>query len=336
VGESPQISEVRELMQQVSKRKANVLLLGESGTGKEIVARNIHYHSGRGDRSFIAVNCAGEGEHFENHLFGHVCEAGDSDESGQGYLEKADGGTLFLDKVTEMPLAIQACLLSFLEKNSFRRKGEQKERQVDVRLVVASNVDIKQRVSQGKFREDLFYLLNMFPITLPPLREHAEDIPALIKELITRLEHEGQTAIRLSSSALESLERCEWPGNVRELTNLIERLSIINEGKVIGINDLPPEYRHATTEFSANQPTWHKPKPLKKKTATLKPQAQLKIIAPLTVENLKQHLDNFEKEMLEMAIQDCSSIKQLAAERLRLDMLSFDKKLIKHGLKLEA
>lgn len=336
-GDSAVIKQVRELMHQVSARKANVLLSGESGTGKEIVARNIHYHSGRGDRAFIAVNCAAEGEQFEAHLFGKTTLTS-ADADGMGYLEKASGGTLFLDKITEMPLAIQARLLSFLENNSFHRVGEQRERQADVRLVVATNADLRQKVSEGRFREDLYYLLNVFPITLPPLREHTEDIPALIKELITRLEHAGQKAIGLGSSAVESLQRCAWPGNVRELTNLIERLAIIYEGRVIGVNDLPPEYRHVA-ESEPDQTAVVENLSDHRDTSdgqTLAVRPVQRILSPLTAENLKQYLDNFEKEILETAIQDSGNYRKLAAERLNMDLMSFDRKILKHGLRVNA
>lgn len=271
-----------------------MLLFGESGNGKEIVARNIHYHSGRGDKAFIAVNCAAEGEQFEAHLFGSgTTEA--TEENGTGYLEKADGGTLFLDKITKMPLEIQARLLNFLENKKFHRVGEQRERQADIRLVVATNTDLKQKVSLGRFREHLYYLLNVFPIALPALRERAEDIPALLKELITRLEHAGQKAMGLNSSAVESLQRCDWPGNVRELTNLIERLSIIYEGKVIGVNDLPPEYRHlpepepepevAEPAVEALEPEYRKVKV--RLAVPSKPRSTQKIISPLNAEKFK-------------------------------------------------
>tara|TARA_R110002110_G_scaffold415821_2_gene656886 strand:- start:106230 stop:107693 length:1464 start_codon:yes stop_codon:yes gene_type:complete len=334
VGESESISRVRELMQQVSKRNANVLLLGESGTGKEIVARNIHYHSGRGDKEFIAVNCAAEGMQFEPHFFGHSASYQDAGKEAEGYLERADGGTLFLDRVTEISPEIQARLLSFLENKNFHRLGENQIRQVDVRLVVATNEDLKEKVAQGNFREDLYYLLNVFPIYLPPLREHPEDIPTLLQELITRLEHEGLAAVRLNSRAVEALKLCQWSGNVRELTNLIERLSIIHEGKVIGINDLPPEYRNMA-EDSENQQTEKIAEPEATEEKEKVPQA-MKIIAPVTAENLRQYLKNFEKEMLETAMQDSGNIKKLAAARLGMDKDSFNKKILSYALVPES
>lgn len=340
VGDSALMTQVRELIQQLAKRNINVLLLGESGTGKEIVARNIHYHSGRGEKPFVIVNCAAQGEHFEASLFGRSRSV--QLEAGAGYLEKADGGTLFLDKVEELPLPVQARLLSFLEEKSFQRLGEIEKIHVDVRVVVATNSDLKQKVSAGEFREDLYYLLNVVPIELPALRDHNEDIPDLLTELITRLEHEGQQAVRLNSSAIDGLKLYQWPGNVRELTNLIERLSVIHEGKIIGLNELPVEYRVNSrdstlaeadsdlTSSSAEEPTVAEVQadlkmPLEKKSF-------LKIMSPLTVANLTKYLQNFEKELIQAALEDSAGIEKFAAQRLNLEEEAFQEKLQEHAL----
>jgi len=345
VGSSDAITQVKDLMHKVASKKVNVLLFGESGTGKEIVARNIHYYSGRGEEPFIIVNCAAQGEQFEVAFFGCVSGYKNSQEVSVGYLEKADGGTLFLDKIAEIPLDLQARLVSFLEEKAFQRLGDNKLRKVDLRIVVATNADLKQKVDVGEFREDLYYLLNVLPISLPALREHAEDIPDLLKELIIRLEHEGQQAIRLNSSAIDALKLYSWPGNVRELTNLIERLSVIHEGKIIGLNELPPEYRQniesnkskeqglsgqsidadtaADSQFNA------------KPASTLEEKLYLKIVTPLTVSNLEQYLKSFEKEIIETAIEDSAGVLSFAAERLEIEEESLQLKLQAFSIKLD-
>ena len=352
VGGSEIMTQVRDLLHQVAKRNVNVLLLGESGTGKEIVARNIHYHSGRGDRPFVIVNCASQGDQFEASLFGR--SRGIQDDEGAGYLEKADGGTLFLDKIHEMPVSMQARLLSFLEEKSFHRLGENEIRQVDVRVVVATNADLKEKVSAGEFREDLYYHLNVVPIELPALREHPEDIPDLLTELVTRLEHEGQQSVRLNSSAIDSLKLYHWPGNVRELTNLIERLSLIHEGKIVGLNELPVEYRVMTKELDLqggkNDPEQNteQKKAINSADITaeatiaevqadlekpLEEKAFLKIMSPLTAENLTLYLQNFEKELILSALEDSAGIEKFAIQRLNLEEQTFQEKLQKYSIK---
>tara|TARA_R110000824_G_scaffold288508_2_gene476523 strand:+ start:94075 stop:95595 length:1521 start_codon:yes stop_codon:yes gene_type:complete len=351
VGDSALMTQVRELIHQVAKRNINVLLLGESGTGKEIVARNIHYHSGRGEKPFVIVNCAAQGEQFEASLFGRSRAV--QLEEGAGYLEQANGGTLFLDKIEEMPLSVQARLLSFLDEKSFHRLGENEKRHADVRVVVATNSDLKQKVRSGEFREDLYYLLNVVPIEMPALREHAEDIPDLLAELITRLEHEGQKAVRLNSSAIDGLKRYHWPGNVRELTNLIERLSVIHEGKIIGLTELPVEYQvkpeDMTTEGRAgiqgvktDQQIEGDASEIEGEITVAKAQADLKmplekksflkIMSPLTADNLALYLRNFEKELLQAALEDSAGIEKFAAQRMNIDEQVLQEKLQEHAL----
>jgi sigma-54 specific flagellar transcriptional regulator A len=346
-GNSEVITEVKDLIQQVSSKNLNVLLLGESGTGKEIVARNIHYHSGRGDKPFVIVNCAAQGEHFEVALFGCISGYQGINEQRIGYLEQADGGTLFLDKIAEMPSELQAKLANFLEEKKVQKLGDSSLKAVDIRVVVATNTDLKQKVDAGEFREDLYYLLNVLPITMPALRERPEDIPELIKELVIRLEHEGQKAIRLNSSATDVLKNYSWPGNVRELTNLVERLSVIHEGKIIGLNELLPEYRKSSSaeeileekENDAVDSLGSRDKTIKantdvelteiakeKETETEKTQSTaepekvfLKIMTPLKADNIEEYLNSFEKEIIETALEDAAGMKSFAAERLGLE-----------------
>jgi len=318
-GTSEVISEVKELIQQVASKKLNILLLGESGTGKEIVARNIHYHSGRGDKPFVIVNCAAQGEQFDVALFGCASGYQDNREQRTGYLEKADGGTLFLDKIAEMPLALQAKLANFLEDKTVQRLGDGALQTVDLRVVVATNADLKQKVDAGEFREDLYYLLNVLPITMPALRERPEDIPELIKELVIKLEHEGQKAIRLNSSAVDVLKNYSWPGNVRELTNLVERLSVIHESKIIGLNELPPEYRKTKTGDETQEQIKKGPAENQgehesfsgdaviddtenAQSVPVQEKVYLKIMKPLKAENIEAYLKSFEKEIIKTAL----------------------------------
>lgn len=238
-GKSRTMQQIRQQVQQVAKRDVTVLVVGESGTGKEVVARNLHYHSGRGEAPFIAVNCATIApDRYGVELFG---QAG----GPPGLLERADGGTLYLDEVAELPLNIQTLLLRFLEDKCFHRSGGGELLSTDVRVVAATAQKLQLRIQQGLFRPELYYRLSLMPIELPPLRQRLEDIPELVQELLKNLESRGYTPISLNAAAVEALQHHSWPGNVRELANLIERLCIMHSEGVIGVSDLPLEYQHS-------------------------------------------------------------------------------------------
>lgn len=237
-GKSRVMQQVRQQVQQVAGFDATVLVTGESGTGKEVVARNIHYHSGRGEAPFIAVNCAAIApDRYGVELFGEVGAA-------PGLLERADGGTLYLDEVAELPQNIQTLLLRFLEDKCFHRSGSSELLSTDVRVVAATSQNLQLRIQQGLFRPDLFYRLNLMPIELPPLRKRLADIPELVQELLKNLGSRGYTPVSLNAAAIDALQHQQWPGNVRELANLIERLCIMHGEGVIGVSDLPLEYQH--------------------------------------------------------------------------------------------
>lgn len=254
VGESDVMQQTRELMLRVADKKVNVLVLGEPGTGKEIMARNLHYHSGRGEEAFVIVNCA-----FISHeLFGHDAGFNGSTEIELGLFEMADEGTIFFDEISDMSMETQARLLRFLETRSFERQGGRETIRPDVRVIAASNKNLEEIIADGMFREDLYYRLSVVPIKLPALRDHAEDIPDLIGELISRLEHESNHSVRFNSSAIASLQNHLWPGNVRELANLVERLSIIQVNEVVGLSDLPVEYQHLEKQLQLNTKTIEK------------------------------------------------------------------------------
>jgi sigma-54 specific flagellar transcriptional regulator A len=245
VGSSGAIREVRRLIEQVARTDARVLLLGESGTGKEVVARHVHYQSDRRYKPFVPVNCGAiPSELLESELFGHERGAFTGAVSARrGRFEIANGGSLFLDEIGDMPLNMQVKLLRVLQERSFERVGSNRSVQVDVRIIAATHSNLEEAIVSGEFREDLFYRLNVFPIEMPPLRQRSEDLPLLVSDLISRIEHEHRGSIRLTEVALQMLQRYPWPGNVRELANLMERLVILFPNGVVDADDLPSKYR---------------------------------------------------------------------------------------------
>jgi DNA-binding NtrC family response regulator len=242
VGASAAIEQLRALILRVGPTDATALITGETGSGKEIVARALHQASRRADRLFLPVNCAGFSETLlESELFGHERGAfTGADRMRSGVFETADGGTLFLDEAGEMSLPLQAKLLRVLVDGEVVRVGSNKPKQVDVRIVVATHRDLQQRVRDGLFREDLFYRLAVVPLSVPPLRQRAEDIPALAEELLAQVARELKIpAPSLSATALEKLVGYDFPGNVRELRNILERAAILVRGRAIEASDLP-------------------------------------------------------------------------------------------------
>ncbi len=242
IGTSPAMQQVFAMMRKVADTKATVLITGESGTGKELVARALHYNSRRGQRPFMAVNCAAiPPTLIEAELFGAAKGAyTGSDRLRKGILEEADGSTLLLDEVGELPLDMQAKLLRALQEGEIKRVGETSTHKVDIRILAATNKDLAREVEAGEFREDLFYRLNVIHIHLPPLRERPEDIPLLCAHFLDkaaqRLEVKPK---RLSPAALEVIRQAPLKGNVRELENILEQATVMSEGPVIGPEDLP-------------------------------------------------------------------------------------------------
>jgi Nif-specific regulatory protein len=244
IGESAVMRQIYEQVGQVARTSATALLRGESGTGKELVARAIHQNSARAGQPFVKVNCAALPEAlFESELFGHERGAFTGAMSRKkGRFEVAEGGTLFLDEIGELPLLTQAKLLRALQFREFERLGGTETLRADVRIVAATHVNIEQAVAAGRFRDDLYYRINIFTITLPPLRERASDIPGLAEYFLHKYATEHQRKItRISSTAVDCLCRQPFPGNVRELENAIERAVVACKGAVIQVSDLPPE-----------------------------------------------------------------------------------------------
>jgi len=249
VGDSEPMQRLRVQIEQVARTKSTVLILGESGTGKELVARAVHAASPRRDKRFVAINCAAIPPNLlESELFGHVRGAfTDASRDRAGLFEEASGGTLFLDEIGELPLPLQAKLLRALQEEEIRRVGESTSIKVDVRLVAATLRDLAEDVAAGRFREDLFYRLNVLPLAIPPLRDRPEDIPALAVYFAERHAARHRLAApELTESALSALSALPFPGNVRELENLIERALVLAEGPIdraflATLTKLPPE-----------------------------------------------------------------------------------------------
>ncbi len=244
-GKSPAMQEVFRLIEQVAPSKSTVMIYGKSGTGKELVARAIHYNSPRRDKRFVPVNCAAiPAELLESELFGH--EKGSFTGAIQtklGKFELANGGTLFLDEVGTMRLDLQAKILRALQEREFTRVGGTRTIQVDVRVIAATNQDLRHMVSEGAFREDLYYRLNVVPITVPALKERPEDIPLLATHFLKRFAEEtGSVVTSISPAAMQILMNYAWPGNVRELENAIERAVTLARHPTILPEDLPPHF----------------------------------------------------------------------------------------------
>jgi DNA-binding NtrC family response regulator len=244
VGRSPAMRQVYALLEKASALDITVLLLGETGTGKELAARAIHYHSARKERRFVPVNCGAlPGELVESELFGHARGAFTGAAAAKpGLFEEAQGGTLFLDEVGELPLPAQVKLNRVLQEKEIRRVGDTQAVKVDVRVVAATHRDLREEVKAGRFREDLFYRLHVFPVTMPPLRERGGDVPLLASHFLEKHARALRSPVTgFEPEALRRLAGHTWPGNVRELENAIERAVAVASGPVVGVQDLPPE-----------------------------------------------------------------------------------------------
>jgi two-component system response regulator AtoC len=248
VAASPGMIEVLELIERAAEYKATVLITGESGTGKEVLARAIHAQSPRREEAFVAINCGAIPEALlESELFGHTKGAfTGADRSRRGLFVEADGGTVFLDEIGEMPLALQVKLLRVLQEEEVRPLGESKPRSVDVRIIAATARALESEVASGGFREDLFYRLNVLRVEVPPLRDRREDIPLLVDHFLAQTRDAiGKPVRGVGDDALARLVAYRWPGNVRELENVIERAVILARGDQIGLAELPSNVVHA-------------------------------------------------------------------------------------------
>ncbi|MCW8906058.1 MAG: sigma-54 dependent transcriptional regulator [Sedimenticola sp.] len=328
-GNSRATRQINRMIEQVADTDATVLILGESGTGKEVVARKLHYNSSRRGKPFVPVNCGAiPADLLESELFGHEKGAFTGAISArQGRFEMADGGTLFLDEIGDMSMPMQVKLLRVLQERSFERVGSNKPIQCNVRIIAATHRNLEAAIKEDRFREDLFYRLNVFPIEMPPLRERKDDIAVLVNDLIARIEKEKRGSVRLTPAAVMALTQFEWPGNVRELANLIERLAILYPYGVVDIKDLPEKFRVGVTIPEA--------------TGDL-PSVSISGGEPGVVESvprlpsdgidLKSHLSNLELSLIRQALDECDGVVAHAAKRLNMRRTTLVEKLRKFGL----
>lgn len=273
IGSSPQICQIRAKIEKLGRSHAAVLLLGESGTGKEVVARAIYDANPRG--AFVPIDCGSlVGPLMESELFGHARGAfTGAGEARKGLVEMADGGTAFFDEIGELKLEMQVKLLRLLQEREIRPVGSLSRRQVDIRVIAATNRDLAREVEQGNFRQDLYYRLNVVTLRLPPLRDRKEDIPLLADYFLARF----GSRYSISPAALEAMLEYDWPGNVRELQNALERMTALNSGGVLNIPDLPTTLQNYRAGFEAPQPVFEFPA----STADL-PVVQLRGAKPLS------------------------------------------------------
>jgi two-component system response regulator PilR (NtrC family) len=310
IGSSASIRRVLDLAAQVADSKANVLITGESGTGKEVVARSIHNDGIRRDRPFVAVNCAAIPETLlESELFGHVRGAfTGAVQNKAGLFETADTGTLFLDEVGELTLAVQVKLLRAIQEKTFRRVGGTADIRADVRIVAATNRRLEEEIHAGRFRDDLYYRLNVIEINVPPLRERTDDIPLLAAHFIEKFAVELEREVMsLSDEAVAKLVGYRFPGNVRELENAIERAVALGRGPVIDVDALPPSISN----------------PVSKGSATTIPDTGI---------NLQAMVDDYERRLLSEALRVSGGVKKRAAQLVSVSFRSFRYRLEKLGL----
>jgi len=335
IGKSPVMQKVHKEIRQVASSNANVLILGDSGTGKEVVARNIHYFSNRNSKTFVPVNCGAiPPELLESELFGHEKGAfTGAITSRQGRFSMAEGGTLFLDEIGEMTMAMQVKLLRVLEERVFERVGGTATIQSDVRIIAATNRNLEEMVQQGKFREDLYFRLDVFPINLPALRERIEDLPLLIKELVTRLESKNQNSVRFTQDAVVAMSKYDWPGNVRELANQIERMSIQHPNGVVEECDLPGRIRASAASSNKGlelheiddsnvQSYYNRP------SETNLPQFNF----PSEGFDLKSYIANLEVKIIQDALDNTGGVVAHAAKALGLRRTTLAEKMRKHRI----
>lgn len=334
VGKSDAIQRVRHMMGQVANTEVSVLITGESGTGKEVVARSLHLNSNRADKPFIPINCGAiPSELLESELFGHEKGAFTGAISARvGRFELADGGTLFLDEIGDMPLNMQVKLLRVLQERSFERVGGVGTIQTDVRIIAATHKDLEQMIRDEKFREDLYYRLNVFPIEMPPLRNRSEDVPLLLNELITILESGQRGSVRFNSGAIDSLCRHSWLGNVRELANLVERMAILHPHGIVGINDLPEKFRYLTDkETSIFENSLDINEAVSNLNAHTLESAD-ETLLPLSGIDLKAYLANLEKDLISQALNYSDGVVARAAQRLHIRRTTLVEKMRKYHL----
>ena len=325
IGNSNEIERINLMIDQVSDTNASVLIMGDSGTGKEVIARNIHAQSSRNKKPFIPINCGAiSAELLESELFGHEKGAFTGAISArQGRFELAEGGVLFLDEIGDMPLPMQVKLLRVLQERCYEKVGSNKTVKTDVRVIAATHRRLEELISDGKFREDLFYRLNVFPIEVSPLRKRDSDIPLLIHEMIARIERENRGSVRLSKKAVAMLQQYRWPGNVRELANLIERLAILFPHGVVDSKDLPDKYQ---TEGIGEEDEFNGEDTI---ISLSRPDvSQL----PSDGIDMKQYLSDIEISLIEQALTKTNNVVARAATMLNMRRTTLVEKMRKYEI----
>ena len=319
IGMSAPLAAVYNVIEKVADTPSTVLIMGESGTGKELIARALHEQSPRADKPLITVNCAAiPGTLIESELFGYEKGAFTGAVSSKpGRFELADGGTLFLDEIGEIPLEMQVKLLRALQENEFERVGGIRTIKVNVRVVAATNRDLAADIEIGRFREDLYYRLNVVPIQVPPLRDRRDDIPDLVEHILEKFRARlGKETRRLAPDALEALASYRWPGNIRELENMIERMLLFCDGETIRLEDLPEGLREA------------RPTPIANIQAPLTPPADASLKAVVRAET-----ERVERHMILSALEETGGNVTHAARRLQISRKSLQNKMKELGLR---
>ena len=312
VGQSPEITAVFEMIERVADSNSTILISGESGTGKELVARAIHYNSGRNEKLMVPVNCGAIPEELlESELFGHVKGAfTGAISSRQGRFEIANGGTVFLDEIGDMSPSLQVKLLRVLQERTFETVGSTKTIEVDVRVIAATHKDLDVAVANKSFREDLYYRLNVIPIKIPALRQRKTDIPLLIQHFLQQFNEGKRRNVQgFSSDAMELMMTYPWPGNIRELENLIERLVILKGQGIIEPRDLPERYQQ--------------------RNIPLNPE---KLVVPNKGLDFNSAVDNFENALIMEALERTNWNRNKAASLLNLNRTTLVEKIKKKGL----
>jgi len=308
IGQSPQMQELFQLIPRIAQSNSHVLITGESGSGKELVATALHNLSRRKDKNFVTINCAAFPEGLlESELFGHMRGSfTGAMYNKQGLFEIAEGGSIFLDEIGEMPINLQAKLLRVLENGTFRRVGGTTDIKVDVRVISATNKDIKEEVTSGRFREDLYYRLNVVPIYIPALRERKEDIPLLVEHFIKKISNQPKN---ITTETMGMLMEYPWKGNVRELENMIERIVLLTDKDKITPAELPPEIKGYV--------------------------GGVKEIPELSEKGLDIDalIGSIETQYLLKALERANGVKTEAAKLLKLSFRSFRHRLQKYGIK---
>lgn len=316
IGNSKSIKKILDLVNKLSKTDSTVLIMGESGTGKELVARLIHSKSLRADKPFVPVNCAAiPSELLESELFGHEKGAfTGAFYSRPGRFELANEGTIFLDEIGDMPIQLQVKILRVIQEKSFERIGSSKAVNVDVRIIAATNKNLENEVKEGKFREDLFWRLNVVPLTIPPLRERKEDIPLLCDYFIERFSRKFGFRLEIEKEVFEIFLEYDWPGNVRELENIIERLYVLSDNGHISLDEIPENIRFREKRIKDN----------------LSPD-DFNPFAPEI--DLNELLMEYEKKLILHALNVNKWIKSRAAKYLKINRTTLIEKMKRLGIR---